>query len=265
MVGATKERLRRYIATEKRTFEEALADFPRQRDDAIQVMLRLKNVTSIPEVAEVLDLGAGAGQRVVALTQAGYWPTGVEPWEAARSTAAALAKRIGVDITMTDARAEDLPFEADRFDVVLACSVVEHVIDLDRVLSEVYRVLKPRGVFYFNTASSMCPRQAEIRGFPLFGWYPDRLKRHIMNWAKVHKPHLVNYTDTPAIHWFTPAKAYRLLRQVGFREVYDRWDLRSRAGLSGLKRGIVKAICASIILRTVADVVLPGCAYAAVK
>jgi SAM-dependent methyltransferase len=251
MVGAAKEGLRRHIATENRTFEEALADFLRQRDDAIEVMLRLKNVTSIPEAAAVLEVGAGAGQRVIALTQAGYRVTGIEPSEAARSNAATLAKRIGVDITMIK--------------VVLACSVVEHVIDLARVFSEVYRVLKPGGVFYFSTASSMCPRQEEIRGFPLFGWYPDRLKRHIMDWAKTHKPHLVNYTETPAIHWFTPAKANRLLRQVGFREVYDRWDLRSRARLGGLKRGIVKAICACVTLRAVADVILPGCAYAGVK
>jgi len=52
------------------------------------------------------------------------------------------------------------------FDIVLAMSVKEHVQDLDKALEEIYRVLKPGGLFWFYSPSSMCPFQGEIKGFP---------------------------------------------------------------------------------------------------
>jgi ubiquinone/menaquinone biosynthesis C-methylase UbiE len=42
-------------------------------------------------------------------------------------------------------------FADDSFDCVIASDVFEHVPDLDRLLAEVYRVLKPGGVLFFTT------------------------------------------------------------------------------------------------------------------
>jgi hypothetical protein len=47
-----------------------------------------------------------------------------------------------------------------------------------------------------------------------------------MHWVKDTKPHLVGYTRTPAINWLTPWKARALLQKHGFKQVYDRWNLR---------------------------------------
>jgi hypothetical protein len=41
----------------------------------------------------------------------------------------------------------NLSFLNDSFDVVFSNDVIEHVPDVDRALAEVYRVLRPRGVF----------------------------------------------------------------------------------------------------------------------
>lgn len=207
----------RHIATEQRSFEEILAALPSKKNWAEAVFSRLKRVVTLPEYARVLDVGAGAGGFLIACTQLGYWCEGIEPWEDARINAIKLSEYLGMPIHIFDGTAESLPYEANSFDVVHASSVIEHVLNVEKTFQEIFRVLKPGGVFWFNAASSMCPLQHEIRGFPLFGWYPDSLKYRIMNWAKDHKPHLVGYTKTPAINWFTPWKARAMLRKHGFK------------------------------------------------
>ncbi len=45
----------------------------------------------------------------------------------------------------------DIPFEKDTFDLVIANSMLYHVRDIDRALSEVKRILKKDGSFYCST------------------------------------------------------------------------------------------------------------------
>lgn len=53
--------------------------------------------------------------------------------------------------------AEKLPFIEDSFDVVLAIEVLEHVDDLDTILSEIHRVLQESGILVITIPN---------RGFP---------------------------------------------------------------------------------------------------
>ena len=52
-----------------------------------------------------------------------------------------------VDFSVSDSMALD--FEDDVFDCVTCTQIYEHVPDANRLLSEIYRVLKPGGVCYF--------------------------------------------------------------------------------------------------------------------
>jgi ubiquinone/menaquinone biosynthesis C-methylase UbiE len=252
-------------ATEKRSFEQALEGFPKFMKTAQTLMNRLDEIAPIPQNGAILDVGSAQGLMLIACAKMGWRAIGIEPWEQARENAAQLADHFGVDITLVEGRAEALPVESNSFDIVHANSVIEHVEDADAAFREAYRVLKPGGVFWFYTASSMCPQQNEIRGFPAFGWYPDPLKQRIMNWAKRARPELIGHTERPAIHWFTPWKASRMLRDVGFRCVYDRWDLRLPSEGGKVHGFGLKLIKRSRALRLITDVAFPDCAYAAVK
>lgn len=66
--------------------------------------------------------------------------------EAARR---ALGEHPAFDFRVADI--QDLPFDAARFDAVIASFMLYHVPDIDRGLREVRRVLKPGGVFYAAT------------------------------------------------------------------------------------------------------------------
>lgn len=254
-----------HIATEQRSFEDVIASLPGQKSSAEAVFARVLRVGVMPRDARILDIGASAGGFLVACQEFGYHADGIEPWDEAREMSKRLAEHVGSPIRIEPGVAESIPFPDSSFDVVHASSVIEHVLDVEKAFSEIQRVLKPGGAFWFNAASAMCPRQPEIRKFPLFGWYPNWVKLRIMNWVKDAKPHLVGHTRTPAIHWFTPRKARRLLREAGFSKVYDRWDIRGEDEGGNLYKLALGIIRSSRLTKNVADVLVAGCSYLAVK
>jgi len=252
-------------ATEQRSLDEAMAQLDGKLRHARAVISRLRRVTDIPSNARVLDVGSAQGYFLIACRRMGLDAVGVEPYAPAIDVSTSLAARAGVQIDVRRGDAEALPFDSSTFDIVHANSVIEHVSDARTAFSEAFRVLRPGGVFWFLTASSLSPMQSEIRGFPAFGWYPDALKRKIMMWAKEHKPELIGHTGAPAIHWFTPRKARRMLSAAGFKRIYDRWDLRSPDEGGRAYRVLLTVIRSSPATKFLADVALPACSYAAVK
>ena len=259
----TKDKTHR--AKEKMSIADILRDLPMKRRMAGAVLSRLTLLTLVPDKPIILDIGAAQGETCIAFRELGYYCIGIEPSSMARENAWRLSHSIGIPIEMVGGVAEAIPFAAESFDLVFAASVIEHVRDLEKTFKEICRVLRPGGVFWFHTASAMCPKQDEIASFPLFGWYPDNLKKKIMHWAKQNKPELIGYTQTPAMHWFTPRKARRLLLRHGFSKVFDRWDLLTAdVNLPGNKF-MAKLISSSSILKCFADVARTGCSYTAVK
>ncbi len=252
-------------ACEKRTFEECLKLAPTKEASVRWVMARIEKYAKCENTPRILDVGAASGLFVIAAKKLGYECEGIEPFDDARLVADKLSKHFNMEIVIKNAYAEQIPYPDETFDVVCANSVVEHVIDVEKVFSEICRVLKPGGVFWFSSASAMNPFQGEIRGYPFFGWYPDRIKLRIMENAKEHKPHLVGHTDTPAINWFTPHKANRLLRRNGFSQVYDRWQLRRYDEGGIVYKTILRLIKWNTYTRLIAEILMPGCSYAAIK
>ncbi len=98
-----------------------------------------------------LDIGCGGGFLAEEFAALGCHVVGVDPppvsIEAARSHAAAR----GLDIDYRVGSGEQLPAPDSAFDLVYCCDVLEHVSDLDRVVSETARVLKPGGLYLFDT------------------------------------------------------------------------------------------------------------------
>lgn len=55
------------------------------------------------------------------------------------------------NIHYTVVNAEELPYEDERFDIVIANMMLYHIPNLDKALSEIRRVLKKNGIFYCAT------------------------------------------------------------------------------------------------------------------
>jgi len=97
----------------------------------------------------VLDLGCAGGFMAEALDDRSALVTGIDP--AKESIAAARAHARGRTITYDVGVGEALPYSDCTFDTVVCVDVLEHVQDVEAVLKEVHRVLKPAGMFLFDT------------------------------------------------------------------------------------------------------------------
>jgi SAM-dependent methyltransferase len=254
------------FATEQRTIDQVVDLLPEYEARMEKLLGEVgPHCERIRPGASVLELGAAQGLLLYAFRKAGYDARGIEPWEPAIETSRELAKRTETEIEIARGRAEDLPYEDEQFDFVLAYSVIEHVDDYMASFREAHRVLRPRGGFYLNTTTALGARQHEIRGFPLFPWYPRPLKRRIMRWAAEKRPSLVGGTTAPAINWFTPWGMKRDLRSAGFRDVVERWDLKHDQSFEGWRSGALKVVRSARPLRFAGEFIKPGSGFLAIK
>lgn len=104
-----------------------------------------------PAGLRVLDIGCGGGFLAEQFAALGCRVTGVDQSPASVSTARAHAAGRGLRIGYLAGAGEELPVPDAAFDVACCCDVLEHVTDVDRVISETARVLKPGGLYLFDT------------------------------------------------------------------------------------------------------------------
>lgn len=104
-----------------------------------------------PSGVPVLDVGCGGGLLAEEFARLGFRVTGVDPSERSLATAREHAAGSGLAIDYHRAVGEELPFPDASFDVVYCCDVLEHVADLDRVVSEAARALRPGGLYLYDT------------------------------------------------------------------------------------------------------------------
>ena len=99
----------------------------------------------------VLDLGCAGGFMAEELAKRGALVTGIDPAAQAIAAARAHAQDERLDIRYDVGVGEALPYADRAFDAVVCVDVLEHVSDLQQVLNEIARVLKPGGQFFFDT------------------------------------------------------------------------------------------------------------------
>lgn len=110
----------------------------------------------------VLDLGCRDGS-LTHYYAAGNTVTGVDIDQRALSLA---EERLGISTIWLDLNREVLPLDDSTFDVVVAGEILEHLRDPTFVVGEVYRVLRPGGVFIGSVPNSFHwrARLAFLRG-----------------------------------------------------------------------------------------------------
>lgn len=120
------------------------------------------------KVSKVLIVGCGTGGLAEAMHNLGAKNIyGLDP----DSEAIVIAKRDSArpNIDFIVGVAEDLPYENDSFDLVLMISVLEHVRDIKKSLSEIYRVCKTGGYVYLDIPDYRFPYEPHFKTFaPVF-------------------------------------------------------------------------------------------------
>jgi len=96
---------------------------------------------------DALDLGCGTGNYTLELYKRGFQVVGVD---ISRRMLKIAQKKLP-NVKFIKANAYSLPFEDNTFDLVLSVTMLEFIHEPEKVLSEVYRVLKPGGEAVMGT------------------------------------------------------------------------------------------------------------------
>ena len=99
---------------------------------------------------QILEVGCGGGQNAIVLAKWGAICTGIDPSDAQLVHARNLTREHGVEVQFVNGVAEDLSaFAAESFDLVLSSFAFDYVVDPQRAYQEIWRVLRPGGIFVF--------------------------------------------------------------------------------------------------------------------
>jgi 2-polyprenyl-6-hydroxyphenyl methylase / 3-demethylubiquinone-9 3-methyltransferase len=134
----------------------------------------------------LLDIGCGGGLVSEPLSRLGFAVTGIDAEAETLAVARRHAEAAGVAVDYRQAAAEDLAGAGERFDVVLALEVVEHVADPALFLSAAAGLVAPGGAFIAATIN----RTPKAFFFAILGaeyvlrWLPRGTHR----WDKFRRP-----------------------------------------------------------------------------
>jgi 2-polyprenyl-6-hydroxyphenyl methylase/3-demethylubiquinone-9 3-methyltransferase len=104
-----------------------------------------------PKSGTFVDVGCGGGILTEEMARAGYAITGFDVSEPSLEAARKHAAATGVNVTYRSGSAYELDLPDESVDGLIMSDVLEHLFDLGRAAREVARVLRPGGVFAFDT------------------------------------------------------------------------------------------------------------------
>jgi ubiquinone/menaquinone biosynthesis C-methylase UbiE len=138
----------------------------RAQSSYMRVIDQLLGELQLARGQSLLEVGCGPGaivRRIAARTRGANPIVAVDVNSYLMGEAAALAKREGLDgyIDFQAADAANLPFESNRFDCTISCTVMEEG-DADRMLTEFVRVTKPGGKVGAVVRSTDLPRWVNV-------------------------------------------------------------------------------------------------------
>ena len=146
----------------------------------------------------VLDVGCGEGSRMATLSTNFNECYGVD----LNKTAVNLAKKIYPHLKFTMGNVENLEFEDESFDLVYSAFVIEHVVNYNKVISEMFRVCKKDGLIVilapnYGAPNRRSPNSKEnpivklIRGF-VYDYFGNT---ETIKWTKVEPKKVYNRID----------------------------------------------------------------------
>jgi tellurite methyltransferase len=180
--------------------------------------------------ANVLDAGCGGGRNLIYLLRSGYPVFGVDENPRAVSQVRELATQLAPDLPAENfqvASLSEIPFPDRRFDAVICSAVLHFARDeaqFDRMLAEMWRVLRPGGLFFARLASTIgiekLVRNLEGRHYRL----PDGSERFL-----VDETMLIRAADRLGGTWIEPLKTTLVQNQRSMTT----WVLRASEASGG--------------------------------
>lgn len=195
----------------------------------------------------VLDVGCGGGLLAEEFARQGCVVTGVDPSAESLAVGRAHALAQGLDVRYERARGEALPFAANSFDAVYCCDALEHVNDVGQVIAESARVLKPGGVYLYDTINRTWRSRLIVIGLLQEWRWTSLMPPRLHDWNMFIRPpeltRLLNHCGlepggvtglAPRANPFRIARALRQRKRgaMSYAEAIARMDVRESSDTS---------------------------------
>lgn len=194
-------------------------------DRQLQVIAKFKTGGSI------LDIGCSSGGFLNCLKGDSWKLYGVE---ASLPTAERARALTGAEVFAGDIA--DADFAANSFDVITCSDVLEHLYEPQEVFRQVYKWLKPNGIFYVFVPNISSWEAQVFRSH----WYGLDLPRHLQHFSKDSLTTLAKSVDLRPVFMVTPPGCYleqstsmlvdHLARKAGLRR--KPLDLTAKPGIA---------------------------------
>lgn len=210
-------------------FEAFSADLDTREDETPAVerlLVYLNRLIDLEGTKRIVVIGCGPKPQLMRiLLNKGHQVVGIEP---VTSFVQSAANYLNAPAAVIEGAAEQMPLPDESQDVVMCVSVMEHVDSAIQSIQEMFRVLVPGGIAYITTtnwlAFSPTGYNAEYH-VPFYNWFPELVKECYVFHHLHYAPHLANYTQRPAVHWYSYSRLCKVGRDAGFAQFYSVLDL----------------------------------------
>ena len=139
---------------------------------------------------KILDIGCGGGLVAEPFALMGVSVTAIDASEKNIAVAKIHAEKSELKINYRAMAAEELVKENEKFDVVFALEIIEHVADVEKFISACSDLVKPNGLLFVATINRTVKSLAlaKIAVEYILRWLPAGTH----DWKKFLKPHEIN-------------------------------------------------------------------------
>ena len=154
-----------------------------------------KHFSEFPNI-KILDVGCGGGLISEPFARMGADVTAIDASERNVEVAKIHAKKSELKIDYRVASSEELAAKDEKFDVVFALEIIEHVADVEKFIETCAKLVKPNGLLFIATMNRTLKSlaTAKIAAEYILRWLP----RGTHDWKKFLKPSEIN---SHAIHY----------------------------------------------------------------
>lgn len=174
---------------------------------------------------KVLDVGSGRGNFLVECASRGMDIVGLELNPEYIQIARQKASQANIKINVQQGLAENLPFPDNTFDFINCAEVLEHVLNPEKVLAEIHRVLKPGGKCYMSVHNRFGVYDYHYHLW-FVNWLPRAWAEKYISLRSKHKDYksMMDIQRLSELHYYTYRGFKKLSQKKGFRVVDSRLE-----------------------------------------
>lgn len=159
-------------------YDRLAADYARHRGLHPGVLMQLLKHGRLTEASQVLEVGCGTGNYIIALAEAtGCTAWGLDPSLSMLARARARSDRV----RFLGGRAERIGLPSATFDLIFSVDVIHHVADRLAYFQEARRLLRPGGQLCTVTDSASIIRRRQ----PLSVYFPETVAVELARYPRI--------------------------------------------------------------------------------